>query len=120
MALAFLPYSEALYPRREALNVLGPWLILLLPVTSACSGSAPRASECRLPPLSHEEVAEIADAYLKANGGNDKFRKGAQRRITERDCRYSYEEAELLDSFGINIIVVIDRKRRVLDSYSEH
>ena len=33
------------------------------------------------------------------------------------DCRYIYEEAEKLDSFGVGVAVVVSRNRKVVNFF---
>jgi hypothetical protein len=91
----------------------------LLAIASAgCTAS--KRNECELPALSEEEVTAIADAFLGTRSMNEEFRKTAERRVIAQGCHYEYQEAEKLDSFGVGIVVVIDRRRKVIDFYSSH
>lgn len=82
--------------------------------------AANKKDECELPALSEEEVTAIADAFLGTRSMNEEFRKTAEHRVVAQGCHYEYQEAEKLDSFGVGIVVVIDRSRKVIDFHSSH
>ena len=78
------------------------------------------SSECALPPLSEADVKRIANDFLSHQDMNPEFRKIAEVRVKEAGCHYEYEEAQKLDSFGVGIIVEVDRRRRVVDFRGSH
>jgi hypothetical protein len=85
--------------------------MLALGLLSCKSGTT---VSCELPPLDEASVTRIANEYLVSRNMNEAFRLNAERRITEVGCRYLYEEAEKLDSFGVGIVVEIDRAGKVV------
>lgn len=95
-----------------ALNYFPVGVAMILSISS-CAADVRR--ECYLPPLSDKDVITIANAYLETKNMNSKFRKIAERRVRAIGCRYEYEEAEKLDSFGVGVIVVVDRNGKVVD-----
>lgn len=92
--------------------------LFLLFVAVFLVGCASTSKVCKLPPLTEGEVTSVADEYLNTRSMDPEFRKTAQRRVTQRDCLYEYEESEKLDSFGVGVVVVIDRSRKVVDFHS--
>lgn len=76
--------------------------------------------ECDLPPLSDEEVRLVANEFLAQQDMNQKFRAAAETRVEAVGCRYEYEEAQKLDSFGVGVVVEIDRRRKVVDFRGSH
>lgn len=87
-------------------------------LVGGCATSQDR--DCRLPPLSDQEVAEVADAYLQSKHADPKFRATAERRIQPEGCKYAYEESEKLDSLGAGIVIIIDRKKRVITTFGSN
>jgi len=92
-------------------------IFLFLFLTSSLGCAARPVSSCGTP-LTDKEITEIAGQFLQGQSMNPEFRKKAERRITPRGCNYEYEESEKLDSFGVGIVVVVDRNRKVVDFYS--
>jgi hypothetical protein len=92
-------------------------LVLALLIWSQVGCATKPVAACG-PPLSDDEIAQIADRFLVHEAISAEFRKKAERRITPRGCNYWYEEAENLDSFGVGIVVEIDRQRHVVDFLS--
>ncbi|MFO1516800.1 MAG: hypothetical protein U1F22_07740 [Lysobacterales bacterium] len=80
---------------------------------SSCAADVRR--ECDLPPLSDQKIMTIANAYLVTQKMNPKFREIAEKRVRAVGCRYEYEEAEKIDSFGVGVIVVVDRNGKVVE-----
>lgn len=76
--------------------------------------------ECDLPPLSDEEVRLVANEFLSQQEMNQKFRSTAKTRVEAVGCRYEYEEAQELDSFGVGVVVEIDRRRNIVDFRGSH
>lgn len=74
-----------------------------------------QARECALPPLAEAEVIRIGREYLDSRRVDASFRQRAETRVTALGCRYKYEEAERLDSFGVGLVVEIDRHGVVRD-----
>ena len=83
--------------------------------TILCGCASNMERECKLPPLAPEDVTAIAKRYLAGKNMNPTFEMTAQKRVRETGCRYVYEEAERLDSFGVGIAVVVTRDRKVVD-----
>lgn len=77
----------------------------------------PSQVDCALPPLSVAEVREVAEAFLRNRGLQPRL---AETRVSALDCDYEYEESERLDSFGIGVIVQINRERKVVDFRGSH
>lgn len=89
-------------------------------VTLASCVTARSDGECDLPPLSEGEVRLIANEFLTQQGMNPRFRATAETRVAAVNCRYEYEEAQKLDTFGVGVVVEIDRRRRVVDFRGSH
>ncbi len=94
------------------------FFVFALIFISSCASNEQR--ECRLPTLSDENIRTIANAYLKTKNIDPVFRETAEKRISAAGCRYHYEVAEKLDSFGEGVIVVIDRNRKVIDFFGSN
>jgi hypothetical protein len=95
------------------------WIVLATATQGACS-AVNTGGACELPPLTEAEVREVAQEFLQKQNLNPKFRETAETRVTEFGCSYEYEEAEKLDSFGVGVVVEIDRRRRVVDFRGSH
>jgi hypothetical protein len=76
--------------------------------------------ECELPPLSEADVRVIANEFLSHHDINPEFRRTAETRVRSVGCNYEYEEAQKLDSFGVGVIVEVDRRRQVVDFRGSH
>ena len=88
----------------------------------ALGGCATAASnkECDLPMLSEADVRAVANDFLSRQEINPEFRRTAETRVRTVGCRYEYEEAQKLDSFGVGLIVEVDRRRHVVDFRGSH
>lgn len=71
-----------------------------------------------MPPLAEAEVIRIGREYLDSRRVDASFWRNAETRVTAVGCRYEYEEAEKLDSFGVGFVVEIDRNGVVRDFHS--
>ena len=70
-----------------------------------------------MPPLSNAVVAEVAGKFLQSKIPDPQFHARAQTRVRPYGCRYTYEEAEQLDSLGGVYIVVVNRQREVVNFF---
>lgn len=93
----------------------GAVCVVALALLSCTSGAK---VDCDLPPLDETSVSRIANEYLAARRMNEEFRMKAERRVTAVGCHYLYEEAEKLDSFGVGIVVEVDRAGKVVGIHS--
>jgi hypothetical protein len=76
--------------------------------------------ECRLPSLEHSEVREIAEEYLRTRPSMHAAMTGWETRVSAQKCRYHYEVAEKLDSFGLAVAVEVSRRRKVVGIHGAH
>jgi hypothetical protein len=91
----------------------------LVVALASCATVDPE-QRCDLPPLTDDEVRRVANEFLMHEHMNPAFRASAETRVEAVGCLYLYEEAEKLDSFGVGVVVEIDRRRHVVDFRSSH